>query len=70
MRARERADLVRRLRHQFDWLLSQAAEYESGRPHVSVENGIVAAQRCAAAAQQFRKRAAEVAQLIAAHDRT
>jgi hypothetical protein len=55
--------LVRR-----EWLLSQAAEYESGRPTMGIENGIVAAMKGAEMAAMFRKQAADLSVFISAYE--
>ena len=48
------------MRQRHAWLLSQAEEYNSGRPEADTENGIVAAQRCAEMAAKYRNQAANL----------
>ena len=68
MTPKAKQELVRRLRQQRVWLIAQAEKYESGRPELGTENGIVAAQRCSGMAAKYRQRAETLDLLIAAHD--
>lgn len=56
-----------RLRHRKAWYLSQAEEYDSGRPEAATENGIVAALRCAEMATKYRRMADDLSVLIDAY---
>ncbi len=62
-----RPEEVARLRQKMAWYLSQAEEYESGRPEAGTENGIVAAMRCAEMAAKYRGWAHDLSILIDAH---
>jgi hypothetical protein len=62
-----RPEELARLRQKMAWYLSQAEEYESGRPEAETENGIVAAMRCSEMAAKYRRWATDVAVLIQAH---
>jgi len=62
------ASELKKLLQRREWLLSQAAEYESGRPTLGIENGIVAAQKSTEMAALFRKQAADLAIFIAAYE--
>jgi len=62
-----RPEEVARLRQKMAWYLSQAEEYDSGRPEARTENGIVAAMRCAEMAAKYRRWACDLAVLVQAH---
>ena len=62
-----RPEELARLRQKMAWYLSQAEEYDSGRPEARTENGIVAAMRCAEMAAKYRRWARDVAVLFQAH---
>lgn len=49
------------------WYLAQAEEYDSGKPEIMTENGIVAADRCARMAAKYRAFAQDLAVLIDAY---
>ncbi len=69
MGAKDQPDNLKKMRQQLAWLLSQATEYESGRPAMAIENGIFAARKCAEMAAQYRRRADNLAALIAATEK-
>jgi hypothetical protein len=64
----KRPEELTRLRQKMAWYLSQAGEYESGRPEAKTENGIVAAMRCAEMAAKYRRWAHDLAVLIEAYN--
>jgi hypothetical protein len=64
----KRPEELARQRKKIAWYLSQAEEYESGRPEAGTENGIVAAMRCAEMAAKYRRWAHDLAVLIEAHN--
>jgi hypothetical protein len=66
MQAKDPAAEVRKMRQKLAWLLSQAEEYDSGRPERDTENGIVAAQRCAEMAAKYRNQATNLLAVIEA----
>jgi hypothetical protein len=68
MQAKDLAAELRKMRHRHAWLLSQAQEYDSGRPEQDTENGIVAAMRCAEMAAKYRNQAANLLAIIEATD--
>jgi hypothetical protein len=55
------------MRQKIAWYLSQAEEFESGRPEAGIENGIVAALRCAEMAGKYRKWAHDLSVMIDAN---
>jgi hypothetical protein len=65
-RAHQAKELAR-LRQRRAWYLSQAEEYDSGRPEAATENGIVAAMRCAEMAANYRRMADDLSVFIAAY---
>jgi hypothetical protein len=64
-----RPEELARLRQKMAWYLSQAEEYETGRPEAGTENGIVATIRCREMAAKYRRWAQDVAVLIEAHSK-
>jgi hypothetical protein len=64
--ASDGAEQLKKMRQQLAWLLTQVEEYESGRPEMSIENGISAAHKCAEIAAGYRQRASSLAIIIAA----
>jgi len=64
MGAKDQSDELKKLRQKLAWLHSQAEEYESGRPELHTENGIVAAKRCAEIAAKYRQQAANLMAII------
>jgi hypothetical protein len=67
MGSKERSDELKRICLRRDWYLSQAEEYESGRPEAGTENGIVAAMRCAEVAANYRRMADDLSVFIDAY---
>ena len=65
---KSQADELKKMRQKMAWLLSQAEEYESGRPESGTENGIVAARRCAEMAAKYRQWAANILVVIDASE--
>lgn len=63
----QRAKELARLRYRRAWYLSQAEEYDSGRPEAGTENGIVAAMRCAEMAANYRRMADDLSVFIDAY---
>ena len=57
---------LQKMRQKMAWLLAQADEYDTGRPEMHVENGIVASRRCAEMAAVYRRQANNLATIIAA----
>ena len=64
----EKSELLKGFRKQFSWLMSQVAEYDSGRPGSGMENGITAAHECAEMAAKCRRQADRLAIMIAAYE--
>jgi hypothetical protein len=56
-----------KMRHKMAWYLSQAEEYDSGRPEAKTDNGIVAAMRCTEMAAKYRGWAHDLSVIIDAH---
>jgi hypothetical protein len=68
MGAKYQSDELKKLRQKLAWLQSQAEEYESGRPECHIENGIVAAKRCAEMTAKYRQQAANLLAVIDASE--
>ena len=68
MTQEERIELLRGFRKQHSWLMTQVAEYDSGRPGSQMENGITAARECAEMAAKCRQQADRLAIMIAAYE--
>jgi hypothetical protein len=62
-----RSQELARLRQRRTWYLSQAEEYDSGRPEAGTENGVVAALRCAERAANYRRMADDLSVFIDAY---
>ena len=63
-----KADRLKELHAQMNWLLIQAEEYESGRAQADAENAIYADHMAIEMASKYRRRAGDLATIIAAHD--
>ena len=68
MTREERSELLVGFRKQFSLLMLQAAEYESGRPGIRMENGIFAARECAETAKKYRQQAERLAVIISTYE--
>lgn len=68
MTREEKIELLKGFRKQFSRLLAQAAEYESGRPGIAIENGIYAARECTEIAAKCRRQADSLKIMIAAYE--
>jgi hypothetical protein len=63
-----KADRLKVLQAQMAWLLNQAEENESGRAQAAAENAIYADHMAAELAGKYRRRAGDLAIMIAAHE--
>jgi hypothetical protein len=68
MGSKEQSDELKRICQRREWYLSQAEEYDSGRPEAKTENGIVAALRCAEIAANYRRMAGDLSVFIDAYN--
>ena len=67
MGSKAQSDELKRMCQRRAWYLSQAEEYDSGRPEAGTENGIVAALRCAEIAANYRRMADDLSVFIDAY---
>jgi hypothetical protein len=68
MKANSNSEVLKGLRRQLHLMQLQLGEYESGRTHRGVENGISAAHKCAEMVATYRSRIDNLNILVSAYE--